>query len=139
MTNHVLEPDGTGFYLSIDSADSETSDQAASSSTAPAAGPRETPAATVTHHADEESYELLVGGQRAGILVYHVIGSHLSITHTVIDQPYRGKGLSWVLIRHALDDLRTRSVTVSNYCAVVHQFVKNNPEYGELLGLPQSA
>jgi predicted GNAT family acetyltransferase len=125
--------------LSIDSADSTASDQAASQSAARAAGPLETPAVTVIHHADDEYYELLVGGQRAGILVYHVIGSHLSITHTVIDQTYRGQGFSWVLIRHALDDMRTKSVTVANYCAVVHQFVKNNPEYGDLLGLPQSA
>lgn len=98
-----------------------------------------TPAVTVTHHADDEYYELLVDGQRAGILVYHVIGSHLSITHTVIDQSYRGRGLSWELIRHALDDMRTNSATVSNYCAIVHRFVERNPEYGDLLDLPRPA
>jgi predicted GNAT family acetyltransferase len=93
----------------------------------------------VTHHADDEYYELLVDGQRAGILVYHVIGSHLSITHTVIDQMYRGRGFSWELIRHALDDIRTNSATVSNYCAIVHRFIERNPEYGDLLGLPRPA
>jgi predicted GNAT family acetyltransferase len=97
------------------------------------------PAVSVIHHADDEYYELVVDGQRAGILVYHVLGMQLSITHTVIDQAHRGRGLSWVLIRHALDDLRTRSLTVSNHCAVVQRFAERNPEYGELLGLPRSA
>ena len=98
---------------------------------------RELTSVTLAHHADDEFYELLVDGQRAGILVYHVIGSHLSITHTVIDQAYRGRGLSWELIRRALDDIRTRSLTVSNYCAIVRQFVEENPEYGDLLALPR--
>jgi predicted GNAT family acetyltransferase len=103
------------------------------------AGALETPLVTVTHHADDEYYELLVDGQRAGILVYHLIGSRLSITHTVVDQAYRGRGLSWELIRHALDDLRTKSVLVSNYCATVRRFVERNPGYGDLLVSPRPA
>ncbi|MFG1905711.1 GNAT family N-acetyltransferase [Kribbella sp. NPDC048928] len=88
----------------------------------------------VVHHADDEYYELLVDGEQAGLLIYHVIGSHLAITHTVIEPTYRGRGLSWVLVGRALDDIRTRSVKVSNYCTVVRRFVELNPEYGDLLG-----
>ncbi|MEV6283960.1 GNAT family N-acetyltransferase [Kribbella sp. NPDC051770] len=94
---------------------------------------------SVVHHADAEYYELLVDGQRAGILVYHAIGESLSITHTVIDPAYRGQGLSWVLVRHALDDLRKRPITVSNFCAVVSRFVEKNPEYGELFAVRRPA
>jgi predicted GNAT family acetyltransferase len=93
----------------------------------------------VVHHADDEYYELLVDGERAGLLIYHVIGSHLSITHTVIEPTYRGRGLSWVLVGRALDDIRTRSVKTSNYCTVVRRFVELNPEYGDLLSTPRSA
>lgn len=59
--------------------------------------------------------------------------------HTVIEPTYRGRGLSWVLVGRALDDMRTRSVKVSNYCTVVRQFVELNPEYGDLLDLPRPA
>jgi predicted GNAT family acetyltransferase len=93
----------------------------------------------VVHHADDEYYELLVDGEQTGLLIYHVIGSHLSITHTVIEPTYRGRGLSWVLVGRALDDIRTRSVKVSNYCTVVRRFVELNPEYGDLLGTPRPA
>src|SRR6185312_13620624 len=53
-------------------------------------------------------YELLVDGQQAGLLVYEVIGSHLSITHAVIEPTYRGRGLSSVLIGQALDDIAAK-------------------------------
>ena len=91
------------------------------------------PTTTVVHHADDEYYELLVDGQQAGLLVYHVIGSQLSITHTVIEPTYRHLGLSWVLIGGALDDIRTRFTEVSNYCPVVRRFVEQNPDYRDLL------
>lgn len=101
--------------------------------------PPQSPAVTVVHHPDDEYYELLVDGQQAGLLVYHVIGSHLSITHTVIEQAYRGRGLSWALVGGALDDIRTKYPTVSNYCPVVSRFVEKNPEYGDLLDQPRPA
>ena len=39
----------------------------------------------------------------------------------------------------ALDDIRTRSVPVSNYCPVVDRFVQKNPQYRELLSPARSA
>lgn len=97
------------------------------------------PTVAVVDHPGDEYYELVVDGERAGILVYHTIGSQLSITHTVLDQTYRGRGLSWALVGGALDDIRTKSVKVSNYCAVVSRFVEKNPEYRDLLNPPRPA
>jgi predicted GNAT family acetyltransferase len=99
----------------------------------------QSPAMTVVHHPNDEYYELLVDGQQAGLLVYHVIGSHLSITHTVIEPTYRGRGLSSALIGGALDDIRTKYPTVSNYCPVVSRFVEKHPEYRDLLSQPKPA
>lgn len=99
----------------------------------------QSPTVAVVHHPDDEYYELLVDGQQAGLLVYHVIGSQLSITHTVIEETYRGRGLSWALVGGALDDIRTKYAKVSNYCQVVSRFVEKNPEYGDLLSQPRPA
>jgi len=126
--------------LTIDDADvpSSRSDGQVADADAVTSTPA-SPAVTMVHHADDEYYELLVDGQQAGLLVYHVIGSHLSITHTVIEPTYRARGLSWVLVGRALDDIRKRSVTVSNYCAVVRRFVEKNPQYRDLLSTPRPA
>ncbi|MFC6161120.1 GNAT family N-acetyltransferase [Kribbella jiaozuonensis] len=99
----------------------------------------QSPTTAVVHHPSDEYYELLVDGRQAGLLVYHVIGSHLSITHTMIEPTYRGRGLSWALVGGALDDIRTKYPTVSNYCPVVSRFVDKNPQYGDLLAEPRPA
>jgi predicted GNAT family acetyltransferase len=87
----------------------------------------------ILDHPEDEYYEITSGDDRVGVLVYHVIGSNLTITHTWIDESHRGQGLASMLIRHALDDIRTKGVTVSNYCPIVGGYVENNPEYGDLL------
>jgi predicted GNAT family acetyltransferase len=132
--NLPAEAFGTGWLAPL--ADLLTIDDAGAVVQTPTSTPA-SPTITVVHHADDEYYELLVDGQQAGLLVYHLIGSHLSITHTVIEQTYRGRGLSWVLVGRALDDIRTRSVTVSNYCAVVSRFIEQHPEYADILGAPR--
>lgn len=86
----------------------------------------------ILDHPEDEYYEVTSGDDRVGMLVYHVIGSKLTITHTWIAESHRGQGLGSRLIRHALDDIRTRSVTVSNYCPIVAGYVDKNPEYGDL-------
>jgi predicted GNAT family acetyltransferase len=88
----------------------------------------------VIDHPDDEYYELSSGTNRVGVLAYHMIGTNLTITHTWIADRHRGQGLASLLIRHALDDIRTKAVTVSNYCPIVGQYVEKNPEYGDLLG-----
>jgi predicted GNAT family acetyltransferase len=102
-------------------------------------GASASPDVTVVHHADDEYYELLVDGRQAGLLVYHVLGGKLAITHAVIEETYRGRGLSWVLVGRALDDIRTRPVQVTNYCAVVRQFIQKNPQYADVLSTPRPA
>jgi hypothetical protein len=44
-----------------------------------------------------------------------------------------------VLVGRALDDIRTRAVTVSNYYAVVRRFVEKHPEYDDVLSTRRPA
>lgn len=87
----------------------------------------------ILDHPEDEYYEVTSGDDRVGMLVYHVIGTKLTITHTWIAESHRGQGLASILIRHALDDIRTKSVAVSNYCPIVGSYIEKNPEYGDLL------
>jgi predicted GNAT family acetyltransferase len=99
--------------------------------------PNETnPTIVVTDHPEGEFYELTSDGEPVGLLIYHVIGRRLGITHTVIREDHRGRGLSPVLIGSALDGIRGKDVTVHNRCEVVSRFVEKNPEYADLLDGP---
>jgi hypothetical protein len=44
----------------------------------------------VIHHPDERFYELLAGGQFAGLAVYEPAGRRYVFTHTFIAEGYRG-------------------------------------------------
>lgn len=92
----------------------------------------------VVRNADGRFYELLVDGEFAGIVVYGEAGSRYVFTHTFIAEGYRGRGLSQVLLRGVLDDVRARHLTLTNYCPVVDHFIEKNPEYIPLIdsGMP---
>jgi predicted GNAT family acetyltransferase len=87
----------------------------------------------VIHHADDRFYELLVDGQFAGLAVYGDAGDRYVLTHTYIAEGYRGRGLSWVLLRGVLEDVKARHVMVTNYCPVLDRFIEKNPEYAPLI------
>jgi predicted GNAT family acetyltransferase len=96
-----------------------------------------TDTAEVVHHPDDRFYELLVNAQFAGLLVYEPYEENKEpryvLTHTFIADGHRGQGMSWVLLKGALDDLKSRHVTITNFCPVVHRFLQKNPEYLELV------
>ena len=84
----------------------------------------------VVRHPEDRFYELRVDGQSAGLLVYEDARGRYAFTHTFIDEAYRGRGLSWVLMRGAMEDVRQRHIPMTNYCPVLDRFIAKNPEYG---------
>jgi uncharacterized protein len=87
----------------------------------------------VVERAEERFFELLVDGERAGMVVYEPAGSRYVLTHTVIADEFQGRGLSGVLLRGVLDELRRRGATVTNYCPAAGRFIARHPEYRSLL------
>jgi predicted GNAT family acetyltransferase len=87
----------------------------------------------VIHHPDDRFYELLADGQSAGLIVYEDAGGRYVFTHTFITEGYRGRGLSWVLMRGVLEDVKQRHIAATNYCPVLDRFIEKNPEYAPLI------
>jgi predicted GNAT family acetyltransferase len=87
----------------------------------------------VRNNAEASRYELLVDGQLAGIADYQVTGDRVVFPHTEIVGSMRGQGLGAVLVRAALDDVRTTGRTVVPACWYVAQFIDEHPDYRDLL------
>ena len=100
--------------------------------THPADGPAGQ-ALEVVRRADERFYELLVDGEFGGLVVYEEAGSRYVLTHTFIAEGHRGRGLSQVLLRGVLEDLKARHITVTNYCPILDRFIEKNSEYIPLI------
>lgn len=90
----------------------------------------------VTHDEDANRYLLRRGDDLVGTLAYRSVGrpdeDTINVFSTNISPVVRGQGLGEVLVRGALDDLRTRGTSVMASCWYVADFLDANPDYQDL-------
>jgi uncharacterized protein len=84
---------------------------------------------TVVDNPAEHRFEIRADGALAGFAAYRADEREHVFTHTEIDPAYEGKGLGSVLIRGALDDVRSRGRAVLPVCPFVRSFVERHPDY----------
>lgn len=89
-------------------------------------------AATVRNAEDRSRYELVDDGEVVGIADYRIDGDHVVFPHTEVRPHRRGEGLGQVLVRGALDDVRSSGRLVVPRCWFVAQFFDANPGYADL-------
>jgi predicted GNAT family acetyltransferase len=87
----------------------------------------------VTNNAERGRYELRVDGQLVGIADYLVDETTVIFPHTEIDPVWRDQGYGDRLIRAALDDVRQAGRSIAPRCWYVAQFVRDNPEYADMV------
>jgi uncharacterized protein len=81
----------------------------------------------------EQRYELTVDGELIGIADFQVVGDRVIFPHTEIVRERRGNGFGAILVRAALDDVRSTGRQVVPHCWFVAQFIDEHPEYQDLL------
>jgi len=91
-----------------------------------------TTATTVADAPERHRYEITVDGTLAGFAEYRLAPDHITFVHTVIDDAFAGKGLAGVLVRAALDDVRTRALRVVPVCPYVKAWIERHPDYADL-------
>jgi NAD+ kinase len=89
--------------------------------------------ATVVDSFEQSRYEILLGGELAGVLHYRRHSGQVELAHTEIDQAFEGRGLAGRLASAALEDARGRSTPVVVTCPFVAGYVERHPEYNDLL------
>jgi predicted GNAT family acetyltransferase len=89
---------------------------------------------SVVNRPVERRYELLLGGEHAGELVYRDRGENVvAFLHTEVDPNVQRRGLGSVLVAAALDDARRRGLRVVPVCPFIDVYVRRHPEYGDLV------
>jgi len=87
----------------------------------------------VTDQPGDSRYELRVGGELAGFLMYRLHGQRINLIHTEVDSRFQGAGLAARLARFSLDDARKRNLTVVPTCPYVRSWIGRHPEYQDLV------
>ena len=78
-------------------------------------------------------YELVLGGQVVSFAEFHEAGQLVIFPHTVTLPEFRGNGYAARVVRTALDDARAGGKSVVAQCWFVRQFLRDHPEYHDLL------
>ena len=87
----------------------------------------------VRDNRDRQRYEIREDGVLAGFVQYNMRGGRLILVHTEIDDAHEGHGLAGILVRGALDDIRTRGLRIVPVCPYVDHFIQKHPEYDDLV------
>ena len=76
-----------------------------------------------------------VDGHRAHLdYLKHKDGT-LDLIHTEVDPALRGRGVGEAVVRHALDEARSRGVKVIATCPFVKKFIERHPDYQDLVAV----
>lgn len=78
-------------------------------------------------------YEAVVNGEVIGIVGYNDAQTRRVLTHTAVDPEYRHQGVAHGIITYALEDIRSHHRTVTVICPIVTDFIRDHPEYADLV------
>ena len=87
----------------------------------------------VTDAPERKRFEVTVGGELAGFLVYRSREGLLALIHTEVEDRFEGHGLGGRLARFALDKARAEDLAVLPFCPFVNAWMKRHPEYVDLV------
>jgi hypothetical protein len=65
-------------------------------------------------------------------------GTRRAFDHTVVGPEHCGRGITTMLVKAALDDLRAKELTLTNYCRFVADFIVGHPDYADLVDASRS-
>ena len=86
----------------------------------------------VTENADQSRFELAVGGNTA-VLQYMQRNGALYLTHTEVPPELEGQGIGSRIVKHALEQAKSRGMKVAPWCPFVRAYIDRHPEYQSLV------
>ena len=86
----------------------------------------------VRDNPDQSRFELDVDG-RTAVLQYMQRDGTLYLTHTEVPPELEGQGIGGRIVKHALDEAKSRGVKVAPWCPFVRAYIERHPEYKPLV------
>jgi hypothetical protein len=82
----------------------------------------------------ESRFEIRVGGEVAGFILYRRHGTELiNLIHTEVSDTFQGLGLAGKLARFALDTAREEGLSVLPSCPYIRTWIGKHPDYLDLV------
>ncbi len=82
---------------------------------------------------DKKRFELTADGNMATLYYEPYEPSVWSLTHTLVPDPLKGKGIGSGLVRQVLEYCKEKQIRIIPECTFVVSYIKKHPEWKELL------
>lgn len=86
-------------------------------------------AVQVIDNREASRYEMTIDGVEAGFIDYQLSDSVIVMSYIEIDPAFGGQGFGRRLVQWALDDARSRELSVVPACPFIADYVRTHPEY----------
>jgi len=90
------------------------------------------PTSPVRHNPAQRRFKMDTP-QGLAVADYRIEGAVMTIYHTEVPVPLRGRGYGYRLVRGALDEVRRLNCKVVPQCWFVRQVMQRNPQFQDLL------
>ena len=87
----------------------------------------------VRNQPEQSRYAVFLDDELAGFAAYQESAGVIDMTHTEVDSRFEGKGIGSGLARGALDDVRSRGLSLLPHCSFISGYVKRHEEYLDLV------
>ncbi len=87
---------------------------------------------TITHNPAASRFETTVDG-RLCVADYHLSGTLMAMTHTLVPPALEGRGIAAALVAEALAHARHQGWRVRPVCSYVESYMQRHPETLDLL------
>jgi uncharacterized protein len=87
----------------------------------------------ITDNRADQRFEARLGERLVGWGNYLIAGDTIIFTHTRVPAEFEGRGVASRLVRHELEDVRSRGLRVTPRCPFVAAYIRRHPEYADLV------
>ncbi len=78
-------------------------------------------------------FEALMENGEYAVVEYRWLKGNMVIMHTVVPAEYRKQGIGAAIMKYVLDYLREQHLKTVIYCPFAEKYVKEHPEYNDLV------
>lgn len=86
-----------------------------------------------TQNEDKSRFEIHIGGELAGFVLYRRQGKLLDLIHTEVGERFQGHGAAGELARFSLDTARAQGLDVLPSCPYIRKWIGLHPDYLDLV------
>jgi predicted GNAT family acetyltransferase len=91
------------------------------------------PAFQLSDNQEKHRFELHDGADLLAFAEYNLLKTGVLFTHTEVLPGHEGRGIGSAIARHALDEVRRRSLMAIPACPFIAGFLRKHPEYQDLV------